>query len=225
MIYFGQRSAAQSEAIDRSRTPHPDAEARSIVARYENNGRGYLLKSMGGLSGSASYKFIRIEPGVEDFHSTIYGSKLKALDGIFYDRLSQPWGVWGERWIEDLVLAIAALQPLTESCAHGRATARFAKRQLAVYGDSELGYLIGQNLRGRYRFVYYCGSGEEVSSSFRSEAEALRAAADDCARRDRRHWGMPWAAKLIEVTEAAEREEEDDLPLCDDELHSYDGLW
>lgn len=195
MIYFdGQLAPTLERSSD---SVAIGMMAKYFVGEYGNDDRGYLVE----LTPDSNFRYIRFEPGVEPYRSVIYSSELEALEAIYYDQLSPHRSGWSKDWLEDLILAIADLKPLTPSCPRSRATARFAKRQLAIYGDAELGYIIGKTLRGKYRFIHYDGAGTSASPAFSTEFEALDAAYDDCIRRDSRHRGMPWAERLFTVVE------------------------
>jgi len=194
MIYLDREVEAPEQDILED-SPYSDF----VVAEFRHRDRGYLVE----ITPGSNFRYIRFEPGLDSYRSEIYGTELAVLEAILQDNLQNSKILWGsDLWMDDLILAIAALQPLAPDTPCGKAAARFAKRQVAFYGDAELGYIVSKTLLGKYRFIHYDGNGEEVSDSFPTEFDALEAVYDDCLRQNSRHRDMPWAQNLYAVVEA-----------------------
>ena len=203
MIYLDLEGAAErdrsSEAVAARRSSiHPDALERSILAEYRDSKRGYLIRR----NGMSHYRFIRLEEGRKDYCSALCFSQYEALEAAYEDRIDKGWGIWADSWVDKMLRDIAELKPVEANSPQSLAAKSFAKRLLAIYGDADLGYLIGQTALGRYRFIHYSVARHDVSSSFSTELAALEAALYDCISQDERHWRMDWAQDLLSVIEA-----------------------
>lgn len=183
--------------------PYLDALSKGVIRSYGDKSFGYLLRVDPKRPGA--YRYIRLEEEAKNHLSRAYSTRFDALEGIFFD--SQRDGQVALKnsrtkpWIGTLLQHIKAEASFDENSPRGRATARFAKRTVSIYGDAEYGYIIIRTPLGKYRTICYDGQSVEgkkqtISRVFPTELKAMEDAYSDSMRRGMRDLFSSWFSEL-----------------------------